>query len=213
VAQKRLTAIREFTEFGSGFKIAMRDLEIRGAGNILGGEQHGHMETVGYDMYLKLLGEAIQMEKGEEVSPADSECLVDVQMEAHIPERYIGSLTQRLEIYRRIADIRNEEDSEDVLDELTDRFGKVPDAVRGLIEVALLRNMAAALHIVEVKQKGDCILLYPAKVDLRQVEKLVSVLHGRVTLSTGAKSYISVRMRKDSKPLPYLRELLTILSQ
>lgn len=212
IAQKRLTAIREFTEFGSGFKIAMRDLEIRGAGNILGGEQHGHMETVGYDMYLKLLGEAIQTEKGEQVQPADQECLVDVQMEAHIPEWYIGSLTQRLEIYRRIADIRNEEDAADVTDELTDRFGKIPEAVKGLIEVALLRNMAAALHIIEVKQKGDVILLYPAKVDLQQVEKLVSVLHGRVTLSTGAKSFISVRMRKDSKPLDYLRELLTILS-
>lgn len=213
IAQKRLTAIREFTEFGSGFKIAMRDLEIRGAGNILGGEQHGHMESVGYDMYLKLLGEAIQLEKGEEVQPADQECLVDVQMEAHIPEWYIESLTQRLEIYRRIADIRNEDDAADVTDELTDRFGKIPEAVKGLIEVALLRNMAAALHIIEVKQVGDKINLYPAKVDLTQVEKLINVLHGRVSLSTGAKSFISIRMRKDSKPLEYLRELLMILSK
>ena len=211
IAQKRLTAIREFTEFGSGFKIAMRDLEIRGAGNILGGEQHGHMESVGYDMYLKLLGEAIQLEKGQPVQMADEECLVDVQMEAHIPEWYIESLTQRLEIYRRIADIRNEEDALDVTDELTDRFGKVPESVKGLIEVALLRNMAAALHILEVKQQGDALLLYPAEVDLSQVEKLVKVLHGRVMLSTGAKSFIRVRMRKDSKPLDYLRELLTIL--
>ncbi|MDD5953035.1 MAG: transcription-repair coupling factor [Oscillospiraceae bacterium] len=212
IAQKRLTAIREFTEFGSGFKIAMRDLEIRGAGNILGGEQHGHMESVGYDLYLKLLAEAIQAEKGEEVQMADEECLVDVQMEAHIPEWYISSLTQRLEIYRRIADIRSEEDALDVTDELTDRFGKVPEAVKGLIEVALLRNMAAALHILEVKQQGDALLLYPAKVDMAQVEKLIKALHGRVSLSTGAKSFIRVRMRKDSKPLPYLRELLTILS-
>ncbi len=212
VAQKRLTAIREFTEFGSGFKIAMRDLEIRGAGNILGGEQHGHMESVGYDMYLKLLGEAIQAEKGEAVQPADQECLVDVQMEAHIPEWYIGSLPQRLEIYRRIADIRSEEDSADVADELTDRFGKLPEAVRGLIDVALLRNRAAALHILEVKQTGDAILLYPAKVDLQQVEKLVSVYHGRVTLNTGAKPFISVRMRKGVRPLDYLRELLATLS-
>ena len=103
VAQKRLSAIREFTEFGSGFKIAMRDLEIRGAGNILGGEQHGHMETVGYDLYLKLLGEAVKMEKGELPSaPVDNECLVDMQVQAHIPERYIENLSQRLDIYRRI---------------------------------------------------------------------------------------------------------------
>ena len=169
------------------------------------------MESVGYDMYLKLLGEAIQLEKGQPVQMADEECLVDVQMEAHIPEWYIESLTQRLEIYRRIANIRNEEDALDVTDELTDRFGKVPESVKGLIEVALLRNMAAALHILEVKQQGDALLLYPAEVDLSQVEKLVKVLHGRVMLSTGAKSFIRVRMRKDSKPLDYLRELLTIL--
>ena len=213
IAQKRLTAIREFTEFGSGFKIAMRDLEIRGAGNILGGEQHGHMETVGYDMYLKLLGEAIQSEKGEPIQPADRECLVDIQMEAHIPERYISSLTQRLEIYRRIADIRNEEDAADVTDELTDRFGKIPEAVKGLIEVALLRNMAIAQNIVEVKQKEDALLLYPAEIDMAQVEKLINALHGRVLLSPGAKPFIRVRMRSGSTPLGFLRELLVLLSQ
>ena len=131
VAQKRLSAIREFTEFGSGFKIAMRDLEIRGAGNILGGEQHGHMETVGYDLYLKLLGEAVKMEKGElPVAPVDNECLVDMQVQAHIPERYIENLSQRLDIYRRIAGIKTQDDALDVLDELTDRFGKPPASVQ-----------------------------------------------------------------------------------
>ena len=123
VAQKRLSAIREFTEFGSGFKIAMRDLEIRGAGNILGAQQHGHMEAVGYDLYLKLLGEAIRREKGEDVQPLDEGCLIDVQIQAHIPESYISDLNQRLEIYRRIADVRTRDDALDVTDELIDRFG------------------------------------------------------------------------------------------
>ena len=150
ISQKRLAAIREFTEFGSGFKIAMRDLELRGAGNILGGEQHGHMETVGYDMYLRLLGEAVSEEKGEEASSYELECLVDVQVQAHIPEGYIESLSQRLEIYRRISDIRSQDDAMDVLDELIDRFGEPPASVKGLIDVALIRNTAASLGIYEI---------------------------------------------------------------
>ena len=108
IAQKRLSAIREFTEFGSGFKIAMRDLELRGAGNILGAQQHGHMEDVGYDMYLRLLGDAVSEEKGEENPDRDIDCLVDIHIEAHIPEDYIENLNHRLEIYRRISEIRTE---------------------------------------------------------------------------------------------------------
>ena len=107
IQQKRLAAIREFTEFGSGFKIAMRDLEIRGAGSLLGNRQHGHMESVGYDMYLKLLGEAVSEEKGEAAQSADLDCLIDISVNAHIPESYVESLTLRLDVYRRIADIRN----------------------------------------------------------------------------------------------------------
>ena len=131
IAQKRLSAIREFTEFGSGFQIAMRDLEIRGAGSLLGGEQHGHMEAVGYDLYLKLLGDAVAQEKGEE-RPQQTECLLDLQIEAHIPERYIATNDGRLEMYRRIADIRSEEDALDVTDELIDRYGDPPKSVEGL---------------------------------------------------------------------------------
>lgn len=135
----------------------MRDLELRGAGNILGGEQHGHMETVGYDMYLRLLGEAVSEEKGEEASSYELECLVDVQVQAHIPEGYIESLSQRLEIYRRISDIRSQDDAMDVLDELIDRFGEPPASVKGLIDVALIRNTAASLGIYEIKQTpGPC---------------------------------------------------------
>lgn len=206
IAQKRLSAIREFTEFGSGFKIAMRDLEIRGAGNILGGEQHGHMEAVGYDLYLKLLAEAVSVEKGE--APPPGECLVDLQIQAHIPEQYIESLHQRLEIYRRIADIRGEDDASDVLDELIDRFGDPPAAVKGLIDVALLRNTAASLGIYEVKQQGEVLLLYLSPVDMKRVSALIGALRSRVMFSAGQKPYLSVRATKGASPLDTLGEAL-----
>ena len=211
-AQNRLSAIREFTEFGSGFKIAMRDLEIRGAGNILGGEQHGHMETVGYDLYLKLLGEAGKIEKGELPSaPVDNECLVDMQVQAHIPERYIENLSQRLDIYRRIAGIKNQDDALDVLDELTDRFGKPPVSVQGLIDIALLRNMASQIGIFEVKQRDDYIMLYREPMNMEFLEPLIKILKGRVKLSAGNKPYVSVKVTGKETPLQTLKQVLEIL--
>ncbi len=211
VAQKRLAAIREFTEFGSGFKIAMRDLEIRGAGNILGGEQHGHMEAVGYDLYLKLLGEAIKREKGEEVQEIDAGCLVDVQIQAHIPERYIADLNQRLDVYRRIADVRTREDALDVTDELIDRFGEPPESVNGLLEIALLRSQAAALGVSEIKQQGEAILFYQNKIDMKQVSRLVSGMKKRVMVNAGAKPYISVKL--SGTPLDTMRETLGLMQE
>ena len=196
VAQKRLTAIREFTEFGSGFKIAMRDLEIRGAGNVLGAEQHGHMEAVGYDMYLKLLSEAVSLEKGE-IPQDKSECLVDIQIEAHIPESYIESLHQRLDVYRRIADIRNMEDSLDVIDELIDRFGEPPSAVKGLIDVALLRNQAAGFGVTEIKQQGGSLLIYQNQMDMSLISMLAGRMKDRVLLNAG-KGYVSVKIKGNS---------------
>jgi len=211
VAQKRLSAIREFTEFGSGFKIAMRDLEIRGAGNILGGEQHGHMEAVGYDMYLHLLSEAISREKGENPPQYDSECLVDMQVQAHIPENYISNLNQRLEIYRRIADIRTREDALDVTDELIDRFGEPPESVNGLIEIALLRNLASSLGIYEIKQNGDTLFLYKNEIDMKQVSELIGAMRSRVMVNAGAKPYISVKIHPGATPLDTLTEVLNII--
>ncbi|MCO7137094.1 transcription-repair coupling factor [[Clostridium] leptum] len=208
ISTKRLAAIREFTEFGSGFKIAMRDLEIRGAGNILGAEQHGHMEAVGYDMYLRLLSEAVDEEKGEKTTRREAECLVDVQIGAHIPEQYIPSSAQRLDIYRRIADIRTQEDVSDVLDELIDRFGDVPDAVAGLVEVSLLRNMAADLGISEISQKNDRLLFYIHTPDLERTSRLMANMKGRVMLSAGQKPYIQVKMLPGQSPLACMRETL-----
>lgn len=208
VASKRLEAIREFTEFGAGFKIAMRDMEIRGAGNLLGAQQHGHMEAVGYEMYLRLLSEAVGEEKGESAGEREAECLIDLQVSAHIPDSYIASNAQRLDVYRRIAEIRTHEDSLDVYDELIDRFGEPPEAVQGLIDVALLRNMAAALGIYEVKQQQDTLLLYQRKLDLNVGAKMSAALKGRVMISAGSKPYFAVKMKKNLTPLDTLRETL-----
>ena len=213
IAQKRLSAIREFTEFGSGFKIAMRDLEIRGAGNILGGEQHGHMEAVGYDMYLHLLNEAVSREKGETVPEYGEECLVDMQVEAHIPESYISDLNQRLDIYRRIADIRTQEDASDVTDELIDRFGDPPESVNGLIRIAMLRNLASRCGIREIKQQNSTLFLYKDQVDMKQVGALISAMRGRIMLNAGTKPYISVKIRPEDTPLSTLTEILKALGE
>ena len=169
VATKRLEAIREFTTFGSGFRIAMRDLEIRGAGNILGAQQHGHMEAVGYEMYLKMLSEAVAVAKGEKPEVQNTECLVDIRIGAHIPEDYIESLPQRIDIYKKIASVENEKDASDIIDELIDRFGTPPEAVKGLVDVSLLRNMAAGLGIREISQRTDSLLFYPETVDMQAV--------------------------------------------
>ena len=213
IATKRLTAIREYTEFGSGFKIAMRDLEIRGAGNLLGSEQHGHMEAVGYDMYMKLLSEAVSEEKGEAPKTNSKECLIDIRIDAHIPEDYIESLPQRLSIYKRIADIKTDDDASDVIDELIDRFGEPPSGVEGLVKVALLRNTAANLGIYEIGQNNNSLLLYVEKVDMTKVAVLVKAMRGRILVSTGPKPYITVKKGMGQSPLETLKEALDLLKQ
>ena len=210
ISQKRLTAIREFTEFGSGFKIAMRDLELRGAGNILGAEQHGHMEDVGYDMYIKLLGDAVREEKGEqEPDSEERDCLIDVQVQAHIPDEYIESLSNRLDAYRRIADIRSKEGARDVIDELLDRYGDVPPSVMGLIDIALVRNRAADMGVYEIRQNDSSLLLYLSDIRRREVPELIGKLPGRAMLSAGGKPYIAVRMGKGDKVLDTLKKLFS----
>lgn len=215
IATRRLEAIREYTEFGSGFKIAMRDLEIRGAGSILGNRQHGHMEAVGYDMYLKLLEEAVAMEKGElkEDEIEEKECLIDVAIDAHIPETYIISTSQRLAMYKRIANIKNDTDANDVYDELTDRFGAPPSAVWGLIEIALLRNSAIALNITDIVQRNESLLFYSSEVDIKTVAILNAFMKGRVTLSAGKRPYVAVKLSADESTLETLSETLKLMKQ
>lgn len=153
-AEKRLHAIREFTELGSGVRIAMRDLEIRGAGNLLGAEQHGHMEAVGYDLYCKMLSEAVREAKGEEIQE-DFETSVDLTINAFIPASYIPEEGQKLELYKRIAGIENQEEAEDMLDELLDRFGEPPLSVRSLMDVAVVKAAAHRAWITEIRQTGE----------------------------------------------------------
>lgn len=213
VATRRLTAIREYTEFGSGFKIAMRDLEIRGAGNILGAQQHGHMEAVGYDLYLKMLARAVSEEKGEvSDKEPEQECLIDIQIQAHIPDDYIESVPQRLAAYRRIADIRNPDDADDVVDEFIDRYGDPPPCVEGLIRVALLRNTAISQGIYEIGQKGDCVLLYSENIDMKKVSVLGKEMKGRILVGAGKKPFISVKSSEDMPPVEALAKALSIMS-
>ena len=213
IAQRRLSAIREYTEFGSGFRIAMRDLELRGAGNLLGAQQHGHMESVGYDMYMKLLQEAINGEKeGLDAPKVEKECLVDLAIEAHIPEKYISSLPQRLSMYRRIADIRNMDDASDVMDELIDRFGDPPPSVEGLVEIALLRNTAAQLGIYEIGQRGNQLLLYWDDVDIRAAMRLDQTFPRRVKVNASSKPYLALTVEQPNMTLHDLKATLNILT-
>ena len=176
VAEKRLTAIREFTEFGSGFKIAMRDLEIRGAGNLLGEEQHGHMAAVGYALYCRLIDEAVRRLKGEDIVE-ETEVRVDVKVDAHIPDEYIPDMMGRLEAYRRIAEIENEESRRDVVDELLDRFGEPPQSVLNLMDVAELKAAAARAQVELVQAKGSELHLKFSSGATLDLGKLVATIN------------------------------------
>ncbi|MDR0986689.1 MAG: transcription-repair coupling factor [Ruminococcus sp.] len=211
IAAKRLDAIREFTQFGSGFRIAMRDLEIRGAGSLLGARQHGHMESVGYDMYLQILSEVMSEERGEPMPQKPEDCLIDLQIEAHIPETYIPSLADRLDIYRKIASLKTNEQSLDLIDELIDRYGDPPDSINGLITVSLVRNKASSAGITEVTQKGDIMFFYIKSAEPETISKLVAAYKRRVTINSGVKPHIAVKVGKDN-PLNLMTGVIEILS-
>jgi len=210
VASKRLSAIREYAEFGSGFKIAMRDLEIRGAGNILGPEQSGFLLSVGYDMYLKLLEEAVLAERGEtpELPP---ECTADLTVPASIPDKYIPSPEQRMDLYRRIAMIRSEEDADDVTDELIDRYGDPPRQVNNLIAVALLRSGAARNGISELTQRGRSLTFRLRTFRLPQVSGLCAMERwkGRVLFDAGDKPALTLRLKREDDPLKLAQALVS----
>ena len=210
IQQKRLSAIREYTEFGSGFKIAMRDLELRGAGNIMGAQQHGHMESVGYDMYLKLLGEAVSEEKGEEQANRDLDCLIDLSVDAHIPESYVESLTLRLDVYRRIADIRSASDADDVRDELRDRFGDIPEAVLGLIDIAQIRNKAHEAGVYEIRQTDSAVTLYVRELKSPAVADLLIAVGGKATLNAGVKPSLSVKCPPGKGSVEVLKSIFKV---
>ena len=196
IAEKRLSAIREFAEFNSGFKIAMRDLEIRGAGNLLGAEQSGHMMSVGYDMYLKLLEEAVLEEKGEKPEKR-TDCAADLSVSANIPEKYVPSGEQRMDLYRRIARIRTEEDADEMIAEFIDRYGDPPKEVVALISIALLRGEATLAGISEISQKAGFLRLRLAEFDMNRISALYSKQEykGCLRVEAGAVPVISLKLR------------------
>ena len=209
VQAKRLSAIREFAEFGSGFKIAMRDLEIRGAGNVLGPEQSGFLVSVGYDMYLKLLEEAVLEQRGE-TPKVQAECAADLAVAASIPDRYVPSPEQRMDLYRRIARIRSEEEADDLVDELIDRYGDPPRTVNNLISVALLRAAAAGCGITEIAQKGERLNFTLAQVDFAKVSSLCggAAYRGRLLFSAGENPYLALKVRKGEDALKLAARLV-----
>ena len=208
-AEKRLNAIRDFAAFGSGVKIALRDLEIRGAGNLLGAEQSGHMADVGYDMYMKLLNEAVLEARGIEV-PAKAECSADLAVAASIPERYVPSSEQRMELYRQIAMVRTEEEADDLLDELIDRFGDPPPGVSSLIQVALLRGEAGAAGITDISQKQGSLRFTLREFDMEKVSRLYATdpYKGRLKVEAGSKPCLSLKIRSKSQVIDEARRFV-----
>ena len=208
-AAKRLAAIREYVEFGSGFKIAMRDLEIRGAGNLLGPEQSGYLMSVGYDLYLKLLEEAVLEERGEE-KKIETECAADLTLNANIPERYVASPEQRMDLYRRIAAIRTNDDASDLMDEMIDRYGEPPKPVLALLDVALLRAAAAKAGVSDITQKKDVLRFTLA---VFRPEALVQVgglakYKFRLALSAGETPMLTLKLKPGADVLETALELV-----
>jgi transcription-repair coupling factor (superfamily II helicase) len=219
VAEKRLSAIREFTELGSGFKIAMRDLEIRGAGNLLGSEQHGHMESVGYDLYCKLLNESVRELQGETTPKEAYETTIDIDVDAFIPDRYISNEYQKLDAYKRIAGISTEEEYDDMLEELMDRYGELPRSVQNLLMIARLRAMAHEVYVTELTQKGSeikIVMYEKAQVDANKIDGLLKCYKGRMKFVIDTNPYFlytipKINGRESENAIELVKNLLGAL--
>ncbi len=216
-AEKRLQTIREFTEFGSGFKIAMRDMEIRGAGNLLGGEQHGHMDAVGYDMYCKLLDEVV-MEMRNQTPPDKFETTIDININAYIPEYYIENEEQKLEIYKKISLIETEQDYFDIQEEIEDRFGTITSSVQNLLEIALVKAYAHKLGILSVNHRGENIIMtfrHNANVDPAKIVDYVSKNRDRLSFAIGINPVLTYKVIKEKGGIDLfkVRELLADINK
>lgn len=198
IAEKRLQAIKEFTDLGSGFKIAMRDLEIRGAGNLLGSKQHGHMEAVGYDLYCKMLNEAVKMQKGI-LTEEDFNTTVELDVDAFIPPEYIMNEFQKLDIYKRIASIENQTECNDMKEELMDRFGSIPKSVENLLRISLIRVKAHRLFVLEVKGKNEVMkitLKADAKLAVEKIPGLLSSYKDKLQFNLKGVPFFLYRYKK-----------------
>ena len=195
VADKRLKAIKEFTEFGSGFKIAMRDLEIRGAGSLMGEIQHGHMEQVGYDMYCKLLDEVVKEIRGEKIIE-EIDVQIDLDVTSYIPDSFISNSSQKIEIYQNIALCRNEEDIQNVTDEIIDRYGQIPYEIENLLDITRIKALAREKFVLKIMQKGDNIVYYfdAEKFNIDIVDKLMKTFRNRIQFSPAKDPYITFKI-------------------
>ncbi|MBR3134050.1 MAG: transcription-repair coupling factor [Clostridia bacterium] len=208
-ANQRLKAIKEFTEFGSGFKIATRDLQIRGAGSLFGEVQSGHMEQVGYDMYNRLLNEVVKEIQGEEIEET-KDVTIDINLSSFIPEKYIEDSSQKIEIYQDIANCKNEEDIQNIIDEIIDRFGDMPVEVQNLIEVARIKNMAMQANVTKIQEKQMGILFMFDKFDNSRIDDLLSKYRNSISFSASGKPYITLRVDSHKK-IEEIKEFLTIV--
>ncbi|MBQ0145582.1 MAG: transcription-repair coupling factor [Lachnospiraceae bacterium] len=219
-AEKRLKAIREFTELGSGIRIAMRDLEIRGAGNVLGQEQHGHMEAVGYDLYCKMLNTAVKALKGIDVAKDEFDTSVDADTDAFIPGSYIRNEEQKLDVYKRIASIETEDDFMDMQDELIDRFGEIPKPVDNLLRIAQIKSLAHNIYATDViigKQTAVLMMYEDAKIDPTGIPELIDEYRGALSIRQGEKVSFTYSERKKQincdATLGAVKELLLCMNE
>ncbi len=212
VADKRLKAIKEFTEFGSGFKIAMRDLEIRGAGSLMGEIQHGHMEQIGYDMYCELLNQVVKEIKGEEIIE-EVDVQIDLDVTSYIPDDYIENSSLKIEVYQNIALCKNEDDIQNVTDEIIDRYGSMPYEVENLLDIARIKNLSREKFILKVSQKRDNIIFYFDKIKFNFdiIEKLLKIFRNRIKFSPSQEPYITFKILDLKNILGECKEFLSKL--
>ncbi len=200
VADKRLKAIKEFTEFGSGFKIAMRDLEIRGAGSLIGEIQHGHLEEVGYDTYCRILDEVLKEEQGLKVEE-DVNCQIDLNVTSYIPDSYIKDQNQKIEIYQDIALCKNEEDISNIIDEIIDRFGNMPDEIENLLEISRIKQLAKKKNLIKIQsRKNSIVFTYESnKFDNTSLSDMIEKYGNRIQFSSGLKPMITLKLEKQGE--------------
>ena len=209
VAEKRLKAIKEFTEFGSGFKIAMRDLEIRGAGSLMGEIQHGHMEQIGYDMYCELLNQVVKEIKGEEIIE-EIDVQIDLDVTSYIPEEYISNSNSKIEIYQKIALCKNEDDLQNITDEIIDRYGQMPYGVGNLLGIPRIKSLAKEKYILKISQKRENIIFYfdNSKFNFDIVDKLMKIYRNRLKFSPSKDPYITFKLENPKQILEECKDFL-----
>ncbi|MBE6529617.1 MAG: transcription-repair coupling factor [Ruminococcaceae bacterium] len=209
IARKRLEAVREYAEFGAGFKIALRDLEIRGAGNLLGAEQHGHLDAIGYDLYIKLLNRAVLEERGEEIAP-EAECTVSLDFDAYLPEKYIPYPAQRMALYKKIALIATEDDLQDMLDELGDRYGEPPKPTQNLLKIARIHSAAVAANLTSIRQTGNEVHIFPRELELEKWTEVSDRFSGKLRMLVSGEPHLVLKVAKKETVLDQLQECIDL---